>query len=193
MFKYFTSFLVSERLLIKPLWPEHAAALYSAIQPSVNELQMWLPWASKPLTQEDIEKTIRTLFAPDYLSGKAWHGGIFLQSNPSLIIGMIGLNALEWSIPSANLGYWISKPYEGQGYIHEAAKSMIPYAFNAVGIKRLTIRCDEENTKSQKVAQKLGFEFEALTKGTGYKYGHERIFRNSLHFVRFNAQNLEEK
>lgn len=58
---------------------------------------------------------------------------------------------------SAEIGYWIGKPWWGQGYATEAARALVRYCFSAAGYTRLTCAHFADNTASERVIRKLGF------------------------------------
>ena len=58
---------------------------------------------------------------------------------------------------SAELGYWIGKPYWGQGYATEASRALMNYGFRKGRIKRFTCCHFIDNPASARVAAKLGF------------------------------------
>lgn len=64
-----------------------------------------------------------------------------------------------WGEGSAELGYWIGEPYQGQGYATEASKALIKRAFDDLAIERIyaTYKC--ENIASKRVLEKLGFKY----------------------------------
>ena len=58
---------------------------------------------------------------------------------------------------SAEMGYWIGKPWWGRGYATEAAQALMQHCF-AQGIKRLTCCHFVDNPASQRIIEKLGFK-----------------------------------
>ncbi len=61
--------------------------------------------------------------------------------------------------PDAEIGYWIGKPYWGQGLIPEAVKAIMSYARRVLGKKNMWIAFYEANRKSRRVAEKCGFAY----------------------------------
>ena len=55
------------------------------------------------------------------------------------------------------LGYWIGKPYWGQGLIPEACRELLKHAFTQLGMGAVWCGYYDGNEKSRKVQQKLGF------------------------------------
>jgi RimJ/RimL family protein N-acetyltransferase len=78
--------------------------------------------------------------------------------------GCIGLGGIKWTfrawrIDRAELGYWIGIPYWNQGYTSEAALAITRFAFETLGLHKITIGCIDGNIGSQKVIEKLGYRF----------------------------------
>ena len=73
------------------------------------------------------------------------------------IIGSIGFVYFDWTARKTEIGYWIAKDEEGKGIISAAAKRLIEYAFEELGMNRIEIRCSRENVRSEAVPLRLGF------------------------------------
>ncbi|WP_072397652.1 GNAT family N-acetyltransferase [Hyphomicrobium sp. CS1GBMeth3] len=58
---------------------------------------------------------------------------------------------------SAEIGYWIGRPWWGRGFASEAARALVRYCFTTAGFKRLTCCHFEDNLASARVVRKLGF------------------------------------
>lgn len=73
---------------------------------------------------------------------------------------LIGVMDLFRSAPDAALeiGYWIGKPYWGQGLSTEAAKAIIQEARDNLGVKALMAGAFADNPTSLRVLEKLGFK-----------------------------------
>lgn len=59
---------------------------------------------------------------------------------------------------SAEIGYWIGKPYWGWGYATEAAGALIAHCFSRLRFERLTCCHFADNAASARVIAKLGFQ-----------------------------------
>jgi ribosomal-protein-alanine N-acetyltransferase len=80
-----------------------------------------------------------------------------------VLIGEAGFTIESRSVTGgiANLGYFLCKPYWGQGYASEALGLMIAYCFTTLGLHKVTADCDAENRASEKVMQRCGMVREA--------------------------------
>ena len=63
------------------------------------------------------------------------------------------------------LGYWIGKPFWGQGLIPEAAKELIRHAFQDLGMQKIWCGYYDGNENSRRVQEKLGFKYQFTKDG----------------------------
>jgi len=140
-------FFRSERLFLRPAWPEDAAAIHAAIadEAVVRNLAR-VPW---PYTEADArwfasqpqdERLPRCLIT---LPGAAG----------SEVIGCVGLAQDGGEV---ELGYWIARRHWGQGYATEAARAMLTLA-RGIGHQRIVARHFLDNPASGRVLRHLGF------------------------------------
>lgn len=78
-------------------------------------------------------------------------------------VGAIGFTIVEKSVDHgvAEMGYFALKDYWGKGYVTEAAKAVIDFAFNEVRLHKMLAGCNALNIKSENIMKKLGMEKEA--------------------------------
>ncbi len=74
------------------------------------------------------------------------------------ILGVCGFNPPNNGY-DAEILYHLAKKYWGMGYATEAAKACLEYAKNHLKIRRIGASIDPENTASQKILEKLGFQY----------------------------------
>ena len=58
------------------------------------------------------------------------------------------------------IGYRLNRNYWGQGYATEAGQSVLTYGFTVIGLKRMVSMIDPNNTRSIRVAEKIGLHYE---------------------------------
>lgn len=140
-------FARTERLLLRPSWPEDAAELHAAIADEgiVRNLAS-APW---PYT---VEEAVRFATLNHDEKYPAFLLMLRTDSAPR-IIGACGLGAQEGE---AELGYWIARPYWGLGFATEASRAVIGVA-KAIGHTRLVAGHFTDNPASGNVLRKLGF------------------------------------
>lgn len=72
------------------------------------------------------------------------------------------------------LGYWIGKPFWGQGLMTEAAREMLRHAFEELGMSRVWCEYYEGNSRSKLVLEKLGFTYLWTTEAVDVPLLHEK-------------------
>lgn len=80
------------------------------------------------------------------------------------VVGAIGFDNIRrelraWRIDRAELGYWLARDLWGKGLMTEAANAVLVFAFQELGLHKVTVGCLEQNTPSRRVIEKVGFRF----------------------------------
>lgn len=83
---------------------------------------------------------------------------------------------------SAEIGYWLSEKYWGNGIMSSAIRDIVRYGFDVFDIVRIYARPFSTNIGSQKVLEKAGFTLEAKLKKALCKNGE---IMDELIYVRF--------
>ncbi|WP_353198960.1 GNAT family N-acetyltransferase [Sandarakinorhabdus sp.] len=73
-----------------------------------------------------------------------------------VLLGVIGLSPDE-AANTAELGYWLSPAHWGQGIATEAARAVVSFGFENLGLPVLQSGYFEDNPASGQVLRKLGF------------------------------------
>lgn len=95
------------------------------------------------------------------------------------VIGLVGVPRHK----RAELGYWLGVPFWGCGFMTEAAKAVVEFAFETLGINRLESGVFDGNTASISVLRKVGFVEEGMLRQRflkGGKFVDERMFARLL-------------
>lgn len=140
-------FIRSERLFLRPGWPEDWEELLTVINDEgvVRNLAR-APW---PYTMADAME-----FAARPQERLLPHFFVTLPSaSGTKLIGSIGLGRLDDEV---ELGYWIGRNWWGQGYATEAVRAVLRLA-RALGHKRLVGSHFADNPASGRVLAKTGF------------------------------------
>ena len=90
------------------------------------------------------------------VAGEPWVLGIFRREDGAFA----GIVSVEGDVESAEpveLGYWVGKPFWGQGYMTEAARHCVDRFFQATGRRVIRSSVLPENAASRRVLEKLGF------------------------------------
>ncbi|HEY9636577.1 MAG TPA: GNAT family N-acetyltransferase [Coleofasciculaceae cyanobacterium] len=85
------------------------------------------------------------------------------------LCGAIGLG-IDAENNNAELGYWIGKPYWGKGYCTEAARAVVEYGFEVIGLHRIQATHFSHNPASGRVMQKIGMSYEGCRRQHTWKW-----------------------
>lgn len=140
-------FARTQRLLLRPIWPEDADALFAAIndQSIVCNLAR-APWPYSPSDAMDFAQRAQDPLYPHYLLTLPGDAG-------QTLIGSCGLGERDGK---AELGYWIARSHWGRGYATEAARAVIANAW-MIGHRRVIASHYIDNPASGSVLRNLGF------------------------------------
>jgi len=82
--------------------------------------------------------------------------GIWLKSSGKYI-GHVWIEPNKWEVPSFELGWFLERLHQGQGIATEAAKAAIRFIFIHLKAYKIIVITRDDNLKSYKLAESLGF------------------------------------
>lgn len=150
----------TERLWIRLPLPGDGDLVNEAIHESLDQLQPWMPWAQDPPTKEESEANVRKAYCR-FLARQDLRFHLF-EKETKLFVGSSGLHNIDWSVPKFEIGYWCRSKFIGKGYITESVRGLTVFAFEILKANRVEICCDQENVKSRKIAERLGYRLEGI-------------------------------
>ncbi|MCB2159012.1 GNAT family N-acetyltransferase [Albidovulum sp.] len=122
----------------------------------------WEPtWASDHLTRRAFTNRV-------YWAARAATGGtalpVFLiRRDDQTLVGALTLdNIRRGPAQAGTMGYWIGAPFARQGYMREAIRAVVHYAFTELDLSRVEAACLPENAASRGVLEKSGFKYEGV-------------------------------
>ena len=179
--------LETKRLILRPWQETDAQKLYEyAKDPDVGPPAGWPPHTS----EEDSQEIIRNvLSAPETYA-------VCLKEGTA--VGSIGLKRkgntdMTDRDDECELGYWIGKPYWGQGLIPEAARELLRYAFEELKMRAVWCGYYEGNEKSRRVQEKLGFVYRYTTHNLDVKLLNERRTGHTSLLTKEHWEELKQK
>ena len=162
-------FIRSERLFLRPGWPEDWEELLSLIgdEKVVRHLAN-VPW---PYTARDARAFIalpHDRLLPRFFITQPGASG-------ARLVGGVGLHSgLETADGAPELGYWIARDLWGRGYASEAGRAVLSLA-RTLGYERIVATHFIDNPASGRVLEKIGFRYtgrlvERFSKSRGAKF-----------------------
>lgn len=150
--------LETERLILRRFDESDAENVYLyAKDPDVGPIAGWPPHKSVDESRE----VIRNVFS----GAEAY--AVCLKSD-SKAIGTIELKLnghtdMTEKDDECELGYWLGKPFWGQGIIPEAVREILRHAFEDIGMNKVWCGYYDGNVKSKRVQEKCGFRYQWTT------------------------------
>jgi len=143
-------FLRAPQMLDFPEW----AALREA---SRAFLTPWEPiWPDDDLTRPAFRRRLKR-YAEDQRGDLAYPFFVFRKHDHVLLGGMTLGNIRRGCAQAGSLGYWMGQPYAGQGYMTDAVRALLPYAFSVLRLHRVEAACIPTNAASTRLLEKAGF------------------------------------
>jgi RimJ/RimL family protein N-acetyltransferase len=143
--------LTTERLVLDALTADDAQAVFEFCQDPEFEKYLTIPW---PYRLVDARYFI-TEHVP-----RGWSAGTELTwAVRSTDGGLLGVVALRTKLGRFDIGFWLGSPHRGHGYMPEAVRSVVDWAFETGFATEISWECIAGNAASAIVARKLGFSF----------------------------------
>ncbi|MEI8055379.1 MAG: GNAT family N-acetyltransferase [bacterium] len=198
MNKIMTNFplpIITPRLLLrKPIMGYVDANEYTkAVTESMDELRQWMPWAQYHPTVNQTEEYIRECCANWILKSNnniglpLW----IIEKASGMFVGHIVMWNIAWDIPKLELGFWTRTSHTRKGYITEATNALTRYCFLQLGIRRVEIRCEAKNVRSQSIPKILGFQLDGTLRNNSIAVANGR-HTDALIFSRIDLEDLPE-
>lgn len=150
--------LHSDRLLIRVARPGDGAMFSAAIADSHADLAPWLGWVTPPPTPAEAEA--RCIAAHERFARNEDLMAFFLTKGGGELVGGSGLHKADWALRQFEVGYWGRSRFAGAGLMTEGVRALARYAMDTLGANRVFLTTDERNVRSQRLAERAGFELE---------------------------------
>jgi len=147
--------LVTERLYLRHWRESDADAMFELCKdPDIGPVAGWPP-------HKDVNESLGII--RNVLCGKEAYA-ICLKGSDSPVgcieIKLNGKSDIASADDECELGYWLGKPYWGQGIMPEAGKELIRRAFEDLGMNKIWCGYYDGNIKSKRAQEKMGFKYQ---------------------------------
>jgi len=157
-----TRVLMGPRVTLRAPRPGDFAAWRTLRKESRDFLKPFEPrWSEADLSRSVFSARLKRA-REEAKAGTDYTFFIFLrEGGRELLVGGLTLsNIRRRAAQYVTLGYWMGKPFAGQGLMSEAVGVMIPFAFETLGLHRIHAAFLPANTASRRVLEKNGFKEE---------------------------------
>ena len=147
--------LFTQRLILRPWTEQDAEDLYTyASDPAVGPITGWPPHRS---AAESLFVIQNVLAVPETYA--------ICMRTDGKAIGSISIKLGEQTDftdreDECEIGFWLGKPFWGNGIMPEAAKEILRHAFVDLSMRRVFCGYYDGNLRSKRVQEKLGFQYQ---------------------------------
>jgi ribosomal-protein-alanine N-acetyltransferase len=145
----------TNRLILRPPSMDDAPAIFQSYAQD-DEVTRYLMWSAHRSLSET-HAFLRSCLAADQ-SGASRHWVITRKADHT-VLGMIVLRMEDFK---ADTGYVLAREEWGKGYMTEALRAVIDFAFTMKSIYRVWAVCDVDNVASARVMEKSGMVREGV-------------------------------
>ena len=158
---------IDDKILLRSFEVSDAQELFDTINASRKHLNPWLDWVSKTLKPEQsmhfIQKSLQKAHNQEGLDLALVYDG--------RIVGGIGMHNWAQDTKRAEIGYWICAEHEGKGIVAKSLSGFTGFLFEKIGLNKIEIHFVPANTRSARVAARLGFKIEGIIRQSVLRNG----------------------
>ncbi len=152
--------LQGPRIYLRPARQSDWKAWAELREQSRSFLAPWEPsWSRDALSRAAFRRRLRS-YEVEWHRGTTYSFLLFLRDDDGLVGGVTLSNVRRGVAQSASLGYWVGEPYARQGYMSEALRAVLDFAFDRLALHRVEAACLPDNAASQGLLRKIGFQEE---------------------------------
>ncbi len=120
-------------------------------------------WPDKCLEPDFFKRRVERL-TEDWLCDRCYAFLVFEKASGELI-GGININIVSRGAAQfASLGYWLDEQKQGKGFMTEAGRGVLDYAFSVLNLARMNAATLPHNQKSRNILLRLGFTEEGFAR-----------------------------
>lgn len=154
--------LETPRLHLLPIDASDSGDVWTAVDGSRRELEPWLPWVPFNVDAEASHRYCDAS-AHDWDNARACRF-VVRERQTRKLVGVVGLESFAHLHQSAELGYWLRTDTTRRGYMTEAARATVQWAFRKLLAHRIRVAAATDNHPSLGVIRRLGFRFEGVAR-----------------------------
>lgn len=148
--------LTTERLVLREFEEDDWPAVL-AYQSDPRYLRYYA-WTRR--TEADVRAFVRGLMELREEQPRTKYQLAITLPSDGRLIGNCGIRKQSPDAREADIGYELDSRYWGHGYATEAARALLVFGFNDLGLHRIWAWCIAENVGSARVLEKLGMRQE---------------------------------
>jgi ribosomal-protein-alanine N-acetyltransferase len=129
-------------------------------------------------SEQDAEIVVRELAAAWGARSSFFMGAFDKETDE--FVAQLYIGPVNWALPEFEIGFFVDKDHEGQGYVTEAVRAAMEFLFEHLGAHRVRMECDDTNERSRRVAERCGLVKEGHVREN--KRNVDGTLSGTLHF-----------
>jgi len=156
--------IITERTLLTVLQPEQSMLLHRYVNENRDHLAEWEPQRDEAFFGEEaaLERVKASLAS--FESGAAVQMAALDRASGKMVVVCNFNNIVRGAFQACHLGYSVDAAWQGKGLMHEVATAGVGYMFNEAGLHRVMANHLLNNTRSERLLARLGFEREGIAR-----------------------------
>ncbi|HEX5740647.1 MAG TPA: GNAT family N-acetyltransferase [Pilimelia sp.] len=162
--------ITAEGLLLRAWRPADAAAVTAACQdPAISR------WTSvpSPYLPRHAAEFVGEVAPAAWARGTGLHLAV-VDRDSGLLYGSCGFVHLDRAAGDAEIGYWVAPAARGRGVAERAARALLAWGLDRLGLRRVVWRAEVGNHRSRLVAVRLGFTLGGVDRAAVCRPGRPR-------------------
>ena len=157
--------IVTERLRLKALGPEHFDQVHEVVPKNKAHLEKYMAWVHREPLSRKARTELLLGFRGRFDLAQDFTMGIF-DAATDRYIGGTGLHTRRGP-GILEIGYWIDQDWEGRGLVSEAVTALTAVALEHMLAERVEIYSAADNVRSRAVAERVGFHLDGVRRAFG--------------------------
>jgi ribosomal-protein-alanine N-acetyltransferase len=127
-------------------------------------LTPWEPiWPEDDLTRAAFRRRLRR--QSDEMARDEAFSFLIFDAGADMLLGGLTLGGIRRGVAqSGTLGYWMGAPHAGKGRMTRAVAAAVRFGFSTLRLHRIEAACLPENSASQTLLERNGFQREGLAR-----------------------------
>lgn len=146
----------------------HVEEIFNLTELNRAWLRRWLPWLDHCVHSGQTAAHVSEMQA----LAERGTGFLTVILHHEAVIGVLGYNSIDKANRTGKIGYWINETHGGRGFMTRACAGLIHAGFESLGLNRQVITAAVENRPSRRVAERLGFQLEGISRDAEWLYDH---------------------
>ncbi len=147
--------LTAQRIALRPLTAGDVPALYRVF----SDPEVMRYWSSPAFADESEARELVENVQRGFENRTFFQWGLCRQDDDA-VIGTCTLWQLDPENRRSEIGFILGREHWGHGYMSEALRALLDFAFSELGLRRLEADVDPENAPSIALLDRLGFRYE---------------------------------